>query len=98
MSQYTAAIIWERSEAVFTDGRFSRAHRWLFDGGIQVPVSASPHLVPPPFSVAEAVDPEELVLDAYEAVRTLRLVFANHAAAGTHEVPEWLFKGEIWTQ
>jgi organic hydroperoxide reductase OsmC/OhrA len=56
---YTATVAWERNGAVFTDRRYSRAHRWEFDGGVEVPASASPHSVPIPLSVAEAVDPEE---------------------------------------
>ena len=56
---YTATVAWERKGAVFTDRRYSRAHRWEFDGGLVVPASASPHSVPLPFSVAAAVDPEE---------------------------------------
>ena len=56
---YTATIEWARRGAVFTDNRYSRAHRWEFDGGVGVPASASPHSVPLPLSVAEAVDPEE---------------------------------------
>lgn len=59
MSEHTASIAWERDGAAFTDNRYSRAHRWRFDGGIEVPASASPHVVRPPLSVAEAVDPEE---------------------------------------
>ena len=59
MSQYTATISWERGGARFTDNRYSRAHRWHFDGGIEIPASASPHVVPLPLSLAEAVDPEE---------------------------------------
>ena len=59
MSNYTAVISWERSGAVFADNRYSRAHRWNFDGGVEIPASASPHVVPFPLSVAEAVDPEE---------------------------------------
>ena len=55
----TATVAWERNGAVFTDRRYSRAHRWEFDGGVEVPASASPHSVPLPFSLAEAVDPEE---------------------------------------
>ncbi len=59
MAEYKAVIVWNRDGAVFTDNRYSRGHRWLFDGGIEVPASASPHVVPLPFSIAEAVDPEE---------------------------------------
>ena len=44
---------------MFTDNRYSRGHRWQFDGGVEVPASSSPHVVPEPMSVAAAVDPEE---------------------------------------
>ena len=59
MAEYTAVVEWSRDGAVFTDNRYSRGHRWRFDGGIEVPASASPHNVPLPLSVAAAVDPEE---------------------------------------
>src|SRR5215467_6234752 len=59
MSHYTATIAWHRRDAVFTDNKYSREHLWEFDGGIRVAASASPHVVPLPFSTAEAVDPEE---------------------------------------
>jgi organic hydroperoxide reductase OsmC/OhrA len=59
MSQHTAVITWERKGALFTDNRYSREHRWNFDGGTEVPASSSPHVVPLPLSVAAAVDPEE---------------------------------------
>jgi len=39
----------------------------------------------------------ELMIEAYSAVRTLRLIFANHPKTRNYKVPEWLFKGEIWT-
>jgi organic hydroperoxide reductase OsmC/OhrA len=59
MSEHRASICWERNGALFTDNRYSRGHAWKFDGGIEVRASASPHVVPLPLSVAEAVDPEE---------------------------------------
>lgn len=59
MSTYSAQIAWSRGDQVFTDNRYSRAHRWRFDGGIECPASSSPHVVPVPYSVAEAIDPEE---------------------------------------
>jgi organic hydroperoxide reductase OsmC/OhrA len=59
MSTYTATIDWSRGDAVFTDKRYSRAHRWRFDGGVEVPASSSPSVVPLPLSEAAAVDPEE---------------------------------------
>ena len=59
MSTYQASVEWSRQGAPFTDQRYSRGHRWLFDGGIEVPASSSPSVVPPPMSVEAAVDPEE---------------------------------------
>ncbi len=71
MSQYTAVITWERNGAVFTDNRYSRGHRWNFDGGVEVPASASPHVVPLPLSVAAAVDPEEAFVAALASCHML---------------------------
>jgi organic hydroperoxide reductase OsmC/OhrA len=59
MSEYTAVIAWERNGSAFTDNRYSRGHRWVFDGPLEVPASSSPNSVPVPLSVAAAVDPEE---------------------------------------
>ncbi len=59
MSTHTATIRWDRGEARFVDNRYSRAHVWIFDGGVTVPASSSPHSVPLPYSERYAVDPEE---------------------------------------
>ncbi|MEO7936288.1 MAG: OsmC family protein [Dokdonella sp.] len=59
MSDHLATISWQRHDADFLNDRYSRAHRWLFDGGAEVAASSSPHVVPLPMSDAAAVDPEE---------------------------------------
>jgi organic hydroperoxide reductase OsmC/OhrA len=60
MSTYTATIRWSREGSPdFPKGQYSRAHHWSFDGGITLAASASPHIVPAPWSNADAVDPEE---------------------------------------
>jgi organic hydroperoxide reductase OsmC/OhrA len=59
MAEYKSTVIWNREDADFTDNRYSRGHRWLFDGGVEVPGSSSPKVVPVPLSVEAAVDPEE---------------------------------------
>src|SRR3954464_12344769 len=60
MSTYTATIRWSREGAEgFAKGQYSRAHEWAFDGGAVVPASASPHIVPAPWSDAAGADPEE---------------------------------------
>jgi len=56
---YDVQIRWSRGDAAFTDNRYSRAHSWHFDGGIEVPASSSPYVVRLPLSSAAAVDPEE---------------------------------------
>ncbi len=71
MGQYRAVINWFRDGAVFTDSRYSRGHRWSFDGGVGVPASSSPHVVPLPCSVAEAVDPEEAFVAALSSCHML---------------------------
>ncbi len=56
---HTALIHWDVGGADFQGKRYSRAHTWTFDGGVVVPASSSPHVVPLPMSDAAAVDPEE---------------------------------------
>jgi organic hydroperoxide reductase OsmC/OhrA len=59
MSTHTVTVRWQRGKQPFTDNRYSRAHTWTFDGGVVVPASSSPHVVPLPYSRSDAVDPEE---------------------------------------
>jgi len=78
MSEYTTVVAWNRDGATFTDNRYSRGHRWLFDGGIEVPASSSPSIVPLPLSVAAAVDPEEAFVVSLSSCHML--VFLSLAA------------------
>jgi organic hydroperoxide reductase OsmC/OhrA len=64
MSEHIVEVIWQRGEQVFTDRHYSRKHILKFDGGLEVPASSSPGIVPLPYSDATAVDPEELLLAA----------------------------------
>jgi organic hydroperoxide reductase OsmC/OhrA len=60
MSEYFAKINWVRHDnESYVDNKYSRAHEWIFDGGVTIHASSSPHVVPLPYSVAENVDPEE---------------------------------------
>lgn len=59
MSEYYAQVVWERAGQSFSDNKYSRGHVWRFDGGVEVPASSSPHVVPLPYSVEANVDPEE---------------------------------------
>ena len=72
MATYTASVVWQREgDAAFTDQRYSRAHAWRFDGGVEVPASSSPHSVPLPMSVERAVDPEEAFVAALSSCHML---------------------------
>jgi len=59
MATYQADIRWTRGDQDFLSNRYSRRHVIRFDGGIEVPGSSSPHVVPVPLSDPAAVDPEE---------------------------------------
>lgn len=59
MSKIVATVSWSRQNQNFVDQRYSRRHRWQFDGGLTVPASSSPHVVPIPYSDPSAMDPEE---------------------------------------
>lgn len=71
MSEYVATVEWKRNGAKFTDNRYSRAHSWRFDGGVTVPASSSPHVVPAPLSDPNGVDPEEAFVAAVSSCHML---------------------------
>ena len=71
MSEYTAGVHWQRDETNGDDRRYSRAHEWRFDGGVTVRASSSPHVVPPPLSVTDAVDPEEAFIASLSSCHML---------------------------
>jgi organic hydroperoxide reductase OsmC/OhrA len=71
MGHHTARVEWSRADARFTDNRYSREHLWLFDGGVRVPASSSPGVVPVPLSNPEAVDPEEAFVAALASCHML---------------------------
>ena len=76
MSVHQASVIWERAEgAKFVDNRYSRAHRWEFDGGAVVPASASPVVVPVPLSDPAGVDPEEAFVASLSSCHMLWFLF-----------------------
>jgi organic hydroperoxide reductase OsmC/OhrA len=60
VSVHTATVRWERGDAVFTDGKYSRVHDVRFDGGVSIAGSPAPSVVRPPLSREDAVDPEEM--------------------------------------
>ena len=76
MGKYTAKISWKNdSPDTFTKNRYTRGHKWSFDGGIEVPASSSPHAVRVPFSIEEAVDPEEALVAAAASCHMLSFLW-----------------------
>lgn len=71
MSIHAAQIVWEREGSSFVDNRYSRAHRWCFDGGAVVRASSSPDVVRVPFSDPAGVDPEEAFVAALSSCHML---------------------------
>ena len=61
MADYLATIEWTL-DGDFAANRYSRAHRWRFDGGAELAASASPHIVAPPLADPAGVDPEEALV------------------------------------
>jgi organic hydroperoxide reductase OsmC/OhrA len=60
MSEHKATVRWALpAGADFPKGRYSREHTWTFDGGVTVPASPAPSVVPAPYSNPAGVDPEE---------------------------------------
>jgi hypothetical protein len=43
-------------------------------------------------------DQREIIFDAYQAIRLIRLLFANHpkVRAAKIEIPDWLYECKIW--
>jgi organic hydroperoxide reductase OsmC/OhrA len=67
MSKHLATVRWERESPDFTYDSYNRAHRWEFDGGFEVPASASPDYK----GDADRVDPEEAFVAALSSCHML---------------------------
>ena len=84
MSDYHAEVRWVRDAAQpFVDQRYSRRHLWRFDGGVELPGSSSPHVVPLPYSDASCVDPEEAFVAALASCHLLTFLYLAAQAGWT---------------
>jgi organic hydroperoxide reductase OsmC/OhrA len=76
MHEYKATIHWKNTAGLdFLKGRYSRKHTWTFDGGLSVPASSSPYVVPLPWSVAANVDPEESYIASLSSCHMLTFIW-----------------------
>lgn len=72
MSTHVAIVDWSLEPgADFAKGRYSRAHTLSFDGGVTALGSASPSVVPLPWSDPAGVDPEEMFVASLSACHML---------------------------
>jgi organic hydroperoxide reductase OsmC/OhrA len=99
MATHVAAIKWTAKESGdnFLKGRFSRAHTLSFDGGTEVPASASSHVVGK-WAVEAAVDPEEMLVASLSSCHMLSFLhlarmagftvtaYEDHAEGTTEEI------------
>ena len=76
MSAHTASIHWQFDGGEFRRGRYSRVHTWTFDGGLTVPASPSPSVVPGPWSDPANVDPEEALVAALASCHMMTFLYA----------------------
>jgi organic hydroperoxide reductase OsmC/OhrA len=90
MSVYRATVEWTL-DGDFLARRYSRAHTLAFDG-LVVPASASPHVVPLPFSREDALDPEEAFTAAIASCHMLW--FLDFAARAGFEVASYRDEAE----
>lgn len=89
MSKYFAKINWvrDRSES-YIDNKYSREHEWIFDGGLTIQASSSPHIVPLPYSVEENVDPEEAFVASLSSCHML--FFLSIAAKNKYVIDSYI--------
>jgi len=92
MSRYFAEVHWRRKGQDFINNQYSRGHEWRFDGGVSVPASASPHIVPLPWSVEDNVDPEEAFVASLSSCHML--FFLSIAAKKKFQVDSYLDNAE----
>jgi len=71
MSEHKATIHWRCTSPNFLEGKYSREHTWSFDGGLTVPASPAPSVVPIPYSNPANVDPEEAFVAAVASCHML---------------------------
>jgi len=93
VSSYTATVRWtRRGDGDFAKGQYSRAHEWSFDGGLTVPASPSPHVVPAPWNDPAGVDPEEALVASLSSCHML--FFVDFARRGGFVVDSYVDEAE----
>src|SRR5438552_8439411 len=85
MSEHKAIIRWKSTSGEFLKGKYSREHTWTFDGGLTVPASSSPAVVPLPYSNPANVDPEEAFVASISSCHMLTFLYLASRAGSEVE-------------
>jgi len=103
MAKHRAVVEWALTGAApedFLKGRYSRGHKVTFDGGHEVPATASRHVVGNRWAVEGAVDPEEMLVAALSNCHMLTFLhvareagfvvtrYVDHAEGVMEKTPE----------
>jgi organic hydroperoxide reductase OsmC/OhrA len=71
MKPHRATIVWTHDGGDFLKRRYSRVHTVAFEHGLEVVGSAATSVVPKPFAIDEAVDPEAMLTASLSACHML---------------------------
>lgn len=82
MAAYRATIEWSLTAPGedFPKGRYSRGHSVTFGSGVEVPGTASHHVVGNKWAAANSVDPEEMLVGAASACHMLSFLHVAREA------------------
>jgi len=90
--KYSSTVVWEKQpNEIFTDNKYSRKHKWKFDG-IEVTASSSPQVVPLPLSYEHAIDPEESFVASLSSCHML--FFLSFAARNRYIIEKYEDRAE----
>jgi organic hydroperoxide reductase OsmC/OhrA len=92
MSAHHATVLWTLDDGDFRKRRYSRAHRLIFNGGVEIPGSPATAIVPLPFSREDAADPESMFTASLSACHMMW--FLDLAARGGFTITEYRDEAE----
>jgi organic hydroperoxide reductase OsmC/OhrA len=89
---HRATIVWTHDGGDFLKRRYSRVHTVGFEHGLEVVGSAATSVVPKPFAIDEAVDPEAMLTASLSACHML--TFLDVAARAGFQVAAYRDEAE----
>ncbi len=92
MKPHRATIVWTHDGGDFLKRRYSRVHTVGFEHGLEVVGSAATSVVPKPFAIDEAVDPEAMLTASLSACHML--TFLDVAARAGFQVAAYRDEAE----